>query len=268
LLGSILRDPFYRYEVRRYWTWRRYIWLYVALILWLGLVWFWLRSGAFPLYSRDEVAVFLIALSLLGRAPLSFMASTGAALCIAPEKVSGQLEQFVMTPLDPWRYCLARMAGRLEGLWRIWVVLSTIVCVGALALATTGQVPRDDHSLLVLVAAAALQLDLAVMLVTDAAVGMRFTAASSSTAAALVKTYLANFVLSPFAMFMGGLTGALLAAVVTDRVLDWGSREVVLAGFLCWFAARLALGALAVRVALRDARNAMQRTFYRPEDRQ
>jgi hypothetical protein len=118
-LRAVLGDPFCRYEARRYWTWRRYAWLCLALVVWVELLWTWLVLGTnlFGGYVDEEEAVaLLVLLHLLGRAPLSFEASTGAALCIAPEKSSGQIEQFVLTPVDPWRFCLARMAGRLRGL--------------------------------------------------------------------------------------------------------------------------------------------------------
>jgi hypothetical protein len=97
---------------------------------------------------------------------------------------------------------------------------------------------------------------------------MRFTATSAGAPAAIVKTYLTNFVITPFSMFAGPLTGFGVAILAMDRVLQIpGGDTMLAAGVVCGFVVRLALGALAVWVSLRDARRAIRKTFYEPEGR-
>jgi hypothetical protein len=267
--GPPLRDdPLYRYEARRHWTWRRYLGLGLVLAAWVIFVPNRLVERFVPYPLSDFELAWML---LLSRAPLSFVASTGAALCIVPERVSGQLEQFILTPVDSWRFCLARLAGRLRGLMLVWLGV-LLVPVGMLLgacmisgrqLLTGGDGNFAGRFLPLFLVFLALHLDLAAMLVVDAAVGMRFSATSSSATAALVKTYLTNFVLTPLAMYvcaaMAGLGGALCCGEM------WPFNLVAFG--VCALVVRLWLAALAVRASLRDARRAMDRTFYQPEDR-
>jgi hypothetical protein len=258
----VLADPLYRYEARRYWTPGRYLAVGLALAPFLAAVAYVLYGYAFPYHGRDFPLVYTMWLLLLARGPLTFVASTGAALCIAPEKVSGQLEQFILTPVDSWRFCLARLAGRLKGLMVIWAILGGLALLAWPAVAE-GLSERPDPVLPCLAVVLGMHLDLAVMLTVDAAVGMRFTATCRSTPAALVKTYLTNFVLTPVAMFSGAMAGGLVGMTFARLAFGWYESLFVFGLFA--FAARLGLGALAVRVALRDARNAIRKTFYEPE---
>ena len=275
----LLADPLYRYEARRYWTWKRYLWTALLLLLWLAGVcayfhdltrWAMFRGNL----SVEETARLAVMFALFGRAPLSFVASTGAALCIVPEKVSGQLEQFILTPVDSWRFCLARLAGRLKGLYHFWMAMAWVTCAALpLAVGLFGRaagVTELGPVLVALLVGVAVQVDLAAMLTVDAAVGMRFTATCRSTPAALIKTYLTNFVLTPISMWIGAAAAFGAGMVVSQRILGmgspWlGSPTTLTCGFLLAVLVRLGLGALAVRVALRDARNAIGKTFYQPE---
>ncbi|HOX08979.1 MAG TPA: hypothetical protein PK280_21465, partial [Planctomycetota bacterium] len=123
----LLADPLYRYEARRHWTPARYIATTAVLLVWTGLVAYWLAAVALGGGGPDFPVMFTLWLALLGRAPLTYMASTGAALCIAPERASGQLEQFLLTPVDSWRFCLARLAGRLKGLLVVGLVVMPVL---------------------------------------------------------------------------------------------------------------------------------------------
>jgi hypothetical protein len=224
--------------------------------------------------SVEETARLAVMFALFGRAPLSFVASTGAALCIVPEKVSGQLEQFILTPVDSWRFCLARLAGRLKGLYRFWMMMAWLTCAALpLAVGLFGEaagVTELGPVLVALLVGVAVQVDLAAMLTVDAAVGLRFTATCRSTPAALIKTYRTNFVLTPISMWIGAAAAFGAGMVVSQRILGmgspWlGSPTTLTCGFLLAVLVRLGLGALAVKVALRDARNAIRKTFYQPE---
>ena len=272
----LLADPLYRYEARRHWTPGRYAVVAVLLVLWTALVAGWLWGQIGSLRDWREVAFLTMWLVLLCRVPLGFFASTGAALCIVPERVSGQIEQFVLTPVDSWRFCLARLAGRLKGLMVVGACVVPVAVIGALVVllrldehaGRTGE-PADATATVVVPLLVILlgQLDLAAMLVVDAAVGMRFTATSGNAPMALIRTYLANFVLTPVAMFTGAMAAGCVAVVVTqsssfEDQYFWRMVAAAVGAVGC----RMALGAWAIRLALRDARVAIHKTFYQPED--
>jgi hypothetical protein len=278
--GPPLRDdPLYRYEARRHWTPKRYALTALALVVWMAAVAFWLAGDMLAGEGRDFAMMFTVWLALLGRMPLTFVASTGAALCIAPERSSGQLEQFILTPVDSWRFCLARLAGRLRGLLVIGLCLMPVLLGIAvlIALDSWRMQPQSwgplrtwgtgDLFLPAVIIAFGL-IDLPAMLLVDAAVGMRFTAASSHTALALVKTYLVNFLLTPASMFLGASLG-FFAGLILVRMLGGGNGggsdalAMTVVG-ITTLATRLGLAAIAVRLALRDARVAIQKTFYEP----
>jgi len=276
--GPPLRaDPLYHYEARRHWTPKRYAVTALALVLWMAAVAFWLAHDIFAGQGRDFAMMFTVWLALLGRMPLSFAASTGAALCIVPERVSGQLEQFILTPVDSWRFCLARLAGRLKGLLVIGCcVMPVLLAIAVLAALefwlrqpNTWGPPRTwgaaDLFLPALIIAFGL-VDLAAMLLVDAAVGMRFTATSAHTAVALTKTYLVNFLLTPASMFLGAMMGSFAAMIVIRGMADRSETPAMLLFCTATLLARLGLAAIAVRLALRDARVAIQKTFYEPGD--
>jgi hypothetical protein len=261
----LLADPLYRWEVRRYWTWRRYLGTALAVLaLWplaaLGAVAFATTVGVPG--SPGGWVIFLVVLSLLGRLPLSFAASTGAALAIVSERVSSQLEQLVMTPVDSWRFCLARYFGRLRGLAPYWLAGGVCYLAFLLVLDSTLDEPIGMGSvLLVLGMAVAMHLDAAVMIGVDAAVGMHFTATARSTPAALIKTYLLNFALIPFIMV--GLPIACANYVQVLVTPGWGYQWEPLGAvyLLSAVLVRAAGGALVARYMLGQARAAMHRTF-------
>ncbi len=270
MLAGLLRDPLYRYEARRYWTARRYAGA-AALLLgwWAVLLWYVFEDrGGFPSGDNPGDMVAIVAgCSILGRMPLSYLAATGAALSIVPERVSGQLEQFVLTPVEPWRFCLARWAGRLRGLFPFWLCTGGGLLVVALCLSARSSAAGGGLLVLLVVAA---QIDLAAMLMVDAAVGMRFTSTCRTTPPALIKTFLTSFVLVPFSMYVAALAGGALAGIVAQRVFGlgggpyyWGGAAAFIS-VLCGVLVRLGLGAVAVFVSLRDARRAIDKVFYRP----
>jgi hypothetical protein len=270
-LGRILRDPLYRYEARRYWTRWRYGALLWFLLGWWALVmaglYYVSSRSPYPLDEPQSIAGAICWTSLLGRLPLSWMAATGAALAIAPERASGQLEQMVLTPVDPWRFCLARFLARLRGVFVYWCLVSLPFVI----LWTVHGVRAHDPwgrgtSWPALIYSVASVVDTAAMLVVAAAVGMRFTSTARSTAAALAKTYLAALVLVPIAMFFWALTGMGVGALISNWFFRGYLSDMTTMGMVFMPVFRMGLGAAAVLVSLRDARRAIGRTFYMPEE--
>jgi hypothetical protein len=263
---SLFADPLYRYEARRYWNWRRYLGTVVALAAWWPVVIGYFLFGPYGVREGEDVVAAVCWFSIVGRAPLNYLAATAGALAIVPEKVSGQLEQFILTPVDPWRFCLARMAGRLRGLFFFWglYALGFALAWPIITASVVRGAGAGTYSTVMTVVVASM-VDLAAMLVVDAAVGMRFTSTSSRTSAALVKTYLTSFLLLPLAMFVWAAAGMAVGALIADRFLDLYGEARFAAGIVAAVVFRLGLGAIAVRLALRDARRAVGATFYRPE---
>ena len=263
-VAELLRDPLYRYEARRYWTARRYAGAAVLLLGWwgvLGWVYFEELRDLATEADPEEMVGMVAWFSLICRMPLSFLAATGAALSVVPDRVSGQLEQFVLTPIDPWRFCLARWAGRLRGLFPFWV------CMGAALLVVLLSLPaaRTVSGAVLLVLLLAAQVDLAMMLMVDAALGMRFSCASRSTTEALVRTYLTAFLGVPFFMTMGVLAIFLLLVTVAAFLFDISySAHVGITMCLAVLVIRLALGAVVLWGVLHDMRRAVEKAFFRP----
>jgi len=267
-LRDLFHDPLYRWEVRRYWTRGRRLLSLLLLGGWWSLTYYVTeRAGWYDgNFEVREVVLILAGVSLLSRGALSFLAATGAALSVVPEKASGQLEQFVLTPVDPWRFCLARYLGRLRGLLLPWVLTAGALAWGVLFawLDDTGaETPaRLVIPLLVILAA---QVDLAMMLTVDAALGMRFSCASRSTVEALARTYWTAFLVVPFFMTMGVLAIFLLLVTVAAFLFDISySAHVEITMCLAVLVIRLALGTLVVWGVLHDVRRAVEKTFFRP----
>ena len=104
-LVRVLRGPLFRYEARIYWRPRRYVGLAIAMLGWTGLVLWYVHARSGWAIDPAQGTVLFCMFSLLWRAPLNFVAATGAVLSVVPERVSGQLEQLVLTPVDR-RYVL------------------------------------------------------------------------------------------------------------------------------------------------------------------
>ncbi len=268
MLAGLLRDPLYRWEVRRYWTRGRRLLSLLLVGGWWSLTYYVTeRAGWYDgHFEVREVVLILAGVSLLSRGALSFLAATGAALSIVPERVSGQLEQFVLTPVDPWRFCLARCLGRLRGLLLPWALTAGALACGVL-FAWVDDTGAEDPALLVmpLLMILAAQVDLTMMLMVDAAVGMRFSCSSPSTAEALAVTYVLAFLGVPFLMTIGVLGISFLFVMVASGLFGFSdSAHMEIAGCLAVLVIRLALGAVVVWGVLRDARRAVDGVFFQP----
>jgi len=297
-LRAVLRDPLYRWEVRRYWTWPWYALLLIAVAALTALAGWDLRDRGSVLDEGYLVYAFYPApttvqsifvnlprafpaaalLSLFVRLPLALAAAVGGALAIAPERASGRFEQLVLTPLDPWRFCLARYFGRLTGLLPLWLAAGVLLAVAWSLMVPGltsdymrfgGRLPSDPEeirrSTCFLVA---MHVDMAAMLLVCAAVGLRFSATSRSAASAVAKTCLACFILLPVFMAVAAATGA---GLISCAGLAWLGEKLSLwtdSSLLRLILAapiRLACGGLAVWISLRDARRAVTTAFYDPE---
>ena len=261
-LRAVLRDPLYRWEVRRYWTGRRRALTAIGLTIW-GAAWcWWFFSGYFVRHSMFSMCLLLLA----WRPPLEFLAAAGAALSIAPEKHLPQFEHFRLTTLDPRRFFMARYWGRLQGLGLYWRVLGLLL----LALVIAGRInlgwSNDPDSLILsrsvaFLAVAAFHAELWVMLLTDAAVGLFFSATSRSASAALASTGLFSFAVIPTAMLAVGAAGAAAAGWVAEEYHDTTLEATEYVRFLFFALARLAAGFLAMKFVVRYARLVVERAF-------
>lgn len=284
LLKEVLRDPFCRYEVRRYWTWRRY--LAVSLVL-LGFVllvggylcWGLLGGKVAGIHGSDLAGALLtIGHSVSGccRLPLCILAALAGVLLLVPERNSGLTEQFVLTTVDPWRFAQARCAGRLRGLLAIWLVVGAIlvgcqlsgVVVSVAAPAPAASTSPSVHVIQLSVASQVLSrlasllqhLDLGLMLLLDATVGLCFSARSRTVSGAVIKTFLVSFLLLPAIMWTPYLLFAV--AATAGRPLN---PDVMIAGRFALWVFHGALGALALKLFTKWARRAAANVFYNPE---
>jgi hypothetical protein len=266
-LRTILADPFYRYEARRYWSPQRYAGTAAFMLGWWALLALLAlaaeRAGFVRADGLGPLAAWTLVFCVLGRVPLSVAAAAGAALCIAPEKAYGQLEQFVLTPIDPWRFCLARIGGRLRGVFWLWLAMGAVFAVGAAGVwAAQGAPGGVPGLLLLLIVVAATQLDCAGMILADAALGMHFSAKAHSPTVAMVQTLVVCFVVAPvaFTMIMFQVGGAVFVPMVSAGM---GNAEA-----LFWLLAvvlvRLGIAGVTARYFPDDARKSMEKAFYEP----
>jgi hypothetical protein len=266
----VLADPLYRWEVRRYWTRRRYAWVAGALLAWWVLAAAWMLSNMEGLgHDLDEAMAASVGLAVLGRFPLELLAAIGGALAMVPERSSGELEQLVLTPLDPWRLCWARYVGRMGGIMLLWALAGVVLLVGwpvvLIALfagsGSTPDIPALSWLLMALVLAA-LHLDWGLMLLIDGANGLRFSATARSTASAVARSLLRSFLTMPFmmavAMLSGQVVGMTLGLVFGLKEPSW----LWIAGPIVF---RLGLGVLLLRDDLAYARHGTGRIFFEPE---
>jgi hypothetical protein len=271
---AIRADPLYRYEVRRCWTPRRYIGLGLALaVCWaaVGLC-IYLATDGFDTVFIDELVWLAVWPLLLGRIPLSFLAATGGALSIAPERSAGQFEQVVLSPVDPWRFCQARLFGRLHGLLLVWLALILPVVLLWPWLMARLLLVNNGSDLMVVTwvfpaMAVFVHLDLLAMLMVDAATGLRYSAECRSTAGAVFKTYAASFVVIPLAVTLGALAiGGGLGVVVVDKLMYYMlNGQYWCLALPCAIFVRAVLDAWALRSAFRDLRRAAVKVFADPE---
>jgi hypothetical protein len=243
-LRGVFADPMYRYERRRIWTTRRQAGLLVLLALWWALAYYLVYQlgwwgGSFEV---AEVAYVLLAVSIVGRAVLCLSAAMGAAFSIVDERTSGQLDQIILTPISPRRYFLARGLARLRGFGFAWTFCG-FALVGGVIYAWAADPAAMSWTALIgpLVVVVIAQVDLAFSLVTDVAVGMRFSCTGRNGVEAALKTILLDFVGIPVATWqyplmmseefarIGPGTGAMLLVVsfmfvrmIGSGLLAWG----------------------------------------------
>jgi hypothetical protein len=276
-MKRILQDPIYRYEARRFWTWRRYMWTAAFMFLWVGgsVVLVLVELEDVRRDSADTLEEFLaltVAAHLAWRAVLCLLALVGGVMTIAPEKASGHFEQFVLTPVEPRRYALMRYAGRLKGFVLIWLVLGLVLAgLFAYGFAACSEMSRDQVSygyrvevvpfdagnvLAACLFLLLLHLDMLLMIMMDAAVGLRFSSTSRRPAWALVQALLVSFLAVPLVTGFGAALGA------ANGVIYETSTMVPLASVLV----HMVLGVLIMYLCLKQAERAIEKAFYRPED--
>ncbi len=269
--GPALRDdPLYRWEVRRHWTPRRYAaWVVLALACWA-------LAAVFVLGTRwrgpGEIVGAGLLIAFLGRFPLEFLAVLGGALAIVPERSSGEFEQLVLTPLDPWRFCLARYVARMKGVAVLWLLAGLILLtvwlpvVLAASAGSYGRVSIDGHWPWTVIAPsilAAMYVDWGLVLLIDGASGLRFSAAANSAASAVSRAMLRSFLTLPLVLAMAAISGQLIGMMLGILL---GLEEP----YWLWVAGaaffRLWLGLVILRDDLARARRGTERLFLEPED--
>jgi hypothetical protein len=297
-LREVLRDPLCRWEARRYWTARRYVWTAMALVGFgllgtgclFGYLW-WLEMLQARLAGAGGGAgtrISVDALDLWGKAilagfytvgaarlPLSVAAGLAGALALAPERFSGQLEQFVLTPVDPARFALARAVGRLKGILVFWLALGAFLAVLLVAVLFRGMpdpTARPESGaadVLALLQGGLGQVDLGLMLMLDVAVGMYFSARSRSVAWAVAMALLVSLVVMPVILYLPAFIISLLLIVFNiiaggGTVADPSQSVFALLGLL-GAVLHLGLGILALRLWMKWVRRAVRQVFLSPE---
>jgi hypothetical protein len=272
----LFRDPFYRYEARRYWRESRYVWTGLFMFFWaaggtaLLLANFRARSWWGPTGSLMEWLGGVVLVHISWRAVLGLFALVAGATAIAPERASGHLEQFVLTPIEPRHYALARYAARLKGFFVIWLVLSLAlgglfiygVCLCSVERKASyhgyitweplsvGTISLSGLFLLLL------HLDMFLWVMMNAALGFRFSSTSRATVWALVKAVPIAFVVVPLVTGIGALAGSV-------QGLDAESPAMVLvAGVIT----NTILALLIMYLCLKQAERAIEKAFFRPEE--
>jgi heme/copper-type cytochrome/quinol oxidase subunit 2 len=281
-LRSILADPLYRWEVRRYWTWRRYLWTALAILALSAVVvayvlWTYyarargIQTKASPDWSAGQILMLCgSSVASVARVPLCVLAAVGAALAVAPERRSGQIEQLVLTPIEPWRFALARMAGRFRGLFLIWLAVGAVLA-GALALLAACGLPAlrggglAPQALGLRILGSGLShLDLGLMLILDTAVGLGFSASSKSTAGAVAKACLVSLLLLPVVLWLPAFGLGALGPPAWVRSEE--ARQIyVVAVQTVGIVLHAGLGCGALVFFLRRARRTVTRVFDDPE---
>jgi hypothetical protein len=281
-------DPLYRWEVRRYWTWRRYSWI-VLVIVGLGAIalgcvlWIFTRTMKMALTSAyvglpdltvgQVLMICGASVASMARFPLCILAVIGAALAVAPERRTGQIEQFVLTPVDPWRFAVARMAGRFRGLFLIWLGVGVVMAASMVLLDVfglprlRGAVPCPQAMGLNVLRYGVVHFDLGLMLALDTVVGFSLSVSARSAAGAVAKACLVSMVLLPLILYlpMFGLSAIDFLPAVR-RPASTEEREIIIAVVqLVGIVLHTALGAGALAFFLRRARRNVERAFDDPE---
>jgi hypothetical protein len=276
-LRSILADPLYRWEVRRYWTWR--CWVLTCFLLaacWLLIAYLALAvAEMLDVYREEPGGVFgsrfmlgsLLFLPLILRLPLGLMAVFGGALSVVTDKGSGALENFILTSVEPWRFGRALLWGRLTGLLLIWIAIGLPFCLGWPLLFPLLDKLGASRPWLTLLVAVVLQVDLGLMLLAGAATGLRYSITSSKLAGALGSASLVSTVLMPVVAWTGagllaGATGGLgksLFGAAPLESMPGVNFYVVLVVWHC------VLALLIAGAAFREARSAVDLLFLGSE---
>jgi hypothetical protein len=264
----LLADPLYRWEVRRYWTWRQYIIALVVMSVWWGVTG--ICALSLSTGSAEEMVLVSACASFLGRLPLSLMVVIGGALAVASDRFSGELEQLVLTPLDPARVMWGRYWARMSGIMLLWALASVVPIVIWPAGLSTGHLARSGElgtstgfwiSLALLMAV--MHLDWGVMLLADGAEGLSSSTTARSRPGALFDALLGSFMATPimlgFAALLGALAGGLVGALLgwEGAWLPWAVGALLL---------RLTVGVLMIRAELSRAHRGCERLFLEPED--
>jgi hypothetical protein len=285
----LLADPLYRWEVRRYWAWRRYVWglllLAAVILVWCGAEYLVEASASGPgvpsgpsLSWRATAFAYADYFYDHARVALCLLGALTGALMLAPEKASGLLDQFKLTTMDPWRLALARYLAGLRPLFVAWLLVGNVL-LAVTCFAIGENVPHgmgqqlwpilDGETARQYLAALALKhLELAILVGLCAAVGLRFSASSPSTPAALLKTGLVCLLLLPlpFKLLQAAVNALESAAMKTlsidaehwyVRLLDWGLDWSTVVNAV---AAAFALGYF-----LKRAHRATEKAFYEEE---
>jgi len=270
-LRYVLRDPLCRCEARRYWTWRRYAWCggFMAawaggITLWAGLAWG--RWSAYP-QPVEDLLVAVAAFWLL-TLPLDLVAGTAGALSIAPERESGQLEQMILTPVEPGRFCRARLAARLKGVLALWALTGPLLA-GCAVFAWKCWLVSDDQVAWFAAAWAVMYLMCPAMLAVGTATGMRYSATARSTALAAARTYPVVLLVLPAAMLWGIFTvSTIVAGCAAGMIVMFLGESLTLVALVPLTAGLVllptAFAVMSVRKSLGEACAAMEKVFYSP----
>jgi hypothetical protein len=262
-----LLDPIYRLEVRRYWTWRRYCAAAAVVAAWWALalaVYFLVLGNEIPRKAHFwRLAVPVIWLWFVGRFPLCFMAATGTALAVSSERASGVLEQLVLTSIDSRRYFTTRYMSRLHGLFFFWLATACASVFGAIIVQPDAYELSLGQFFLILALIFLAQVDLAVLIMIDGAVGFRLGSEPRPQSAVLARTYAVAFLFVPAVLLMT----VVLVGLLVGGCLGFGlvGEEGVYLVLALMVAARLSCAWIMLRGLLRDAQGAADRVLFQPD---
>jgi hypothetical protein len=277
-------DPFYRYAARRYWRKWRFAMLLCGIVAWclcsnlLVPAFFGCYvllchlckapclSDLFLCSSASKVFVGAIMSLLVLRVPLTLMALLGGTTAFWQDKDENRLEQFVVTPIEPWRFALARLHARIDSLKTIWwgaALLLGLLSLGCL-MAKWGNDLTEGVILVAIMAV--LHLDLALMIRVDAYLGLRFSASCRTRTGSLVWALPIGLLLLPLATLT--FSGAIGSFGGKQLVAPMGAKDAVALAEVCglglFLLARLVLGGLALVLIKRSAQRQVK-TLFAPE---
>ncbi|HOX08978.1 MAG TPA: hypothetical protein PK280_21460 [Planctomycetota bacterium] len=268
----LLADPLYRWEVRRYWTWRRYAAVAGAAVagcVMAALVV--IGSLKRPYWDLDTaLAASASALfALICRIPLEFTAVLGGALSVVPERSTGEFEQFMLTPLDPWRLARARYFARVQGTLRVWVLVGLPLIVlwpGALLLSSKagpgnalGTTWRTWLTLCLVLGI--MHLDWGLMLLVDGANGLRFSTTAKGVPSAVVQSLLRSFLTIPLMLAIAAASGMIMG-MLAGLMIGWTKPSWLwVAGAILF---RMGMGLVILTDDLSRSRRGTERICFQP----